>query len=125
MSVLSRQAGRFLIVGGSAFLIGLASLEILTRIGLSPYIAQFPVLGLAVTYTWACNRRWTFAQQQQPSWQEYGRYVLASLGGMAVNALVFSGLTYTGLPTYAAFSLATLAAMFANFAGYRFFAFNR
>lgn len=120
-----REASAFLAVGGTAFVVGAACLEALTSIGVSPYLAQVPTLALAIATTWAGNRRWTFRVEAAPTWREFGRYVAASLGGLLVNALTFSGLTYVGVASTPAFAAATIAAMGFNFLGYKFAVFAR
>ena len=125
MKARLREGVAFLGVGGTAFVLGAASLEALVRSGLSPYAAQVPALGLAILTTWAGNRRWTFRVNAPPTWREFLRYVGASLGGLAVNAATFSALTYAGLPTTPAFAAATVAAMGFNFFSYKFAVFAR
>lgn len=125
MKARLREGAVFLGVGGAAFVVGAASLEGLVRIGLSPYAAQVPALGLAILTTWIGNRRWTFRVSAPPTWREFGRYVGASLGGLAVNAATFSALTYAGAATIPAFAAATVAAMGFNFLSYKFAVFAR
>lgn len=124
MKARLREGAAFLGVGGTAFILGAVSLEVLVRAGVSPYAAQVPALGLAILTTWMGNRRWTFRVDAPPTWREFLRYVGASLGGLAVNAATFSALTYAGLPTTPAFAAATIAAMGFNFLSYRFFVFE-
>ncbi|MFD0848306.1 GtrA family protein [Sphingosinicella xenopeptidilytica] len=125
MKARLREGAAFLAVGGTAFVLGAASLEALVRAGVSPYAAQVPALGLAILTTWMGNRRWTFRVDAPPTRREFLRYVGASLGGLVVNAATFSTLTYAGLPTTPAFAAATVAAMGFNFLGYKFAVFAR
>jgi putative flippase GtrA len=114
-----RELARFAIVGGSAFALGAATMALLEAMGVSALIAQAPALALCVTFTWACNRRWTFAAAAPPSWGEFGRYVATSAAGLGVNAACFTALGLVGMASTPAFALSTLAAMLFNFAGYR------
>ncbi|MBL8646709.1 MAG: GtrA family protein [Sphingosinicella sp.] len=125
MKARLREGAAFLGVGGTAFVLGAVSLEALVHAGVSPYAAQIPALGLAILTTWMGNRRWTFRVNTPPTWREFLRYVGASLGGLAVNAVTFSALIYAGLPTTPAFAAATIAAMGFNFFSYKFAVFAR
>lgn len=115
----------FLVVGAVAFVVATVCLELLTQIGLTPYLAQFPSLALAIVTTWLGNRRWSFRITTAPTLLEFRRYVLASLGGLAINAVVFSTLTYAGVPIISAFAGATIFAMGFNFSFYKLFVFRR
>lgn len=122
---LMRELTPFFLVGGVAFVVSACSLALLTRAGVSPYIAQFPSLALAVLTTWVGNRRWTFRVEGPPTLAEFGRYVAASLGGLVVNSTCFSMLTYSGVPPLPAFAAATMVAMGFNFLCYKFAVFGR
>ena len=110
---------RFGIVGTSGFLVDTAVIyAVRGQLGL--YWAGAASYLVAATWTWAFNRRWTFAGQGSgPLWQEWLRW-------MAVNAsgLVFNRGAYFILVTYSpacqahpviAVAAGSIAGMFANF----------
>jgi putative flippase GtrA len=116
---------RFSIVGAAAFWLGAVIIARLEAAGVSPLVAQVPALAACVAFTWWCNRRWSFGVGEAPTWREFGRYVVSSAVGLAVNAAAFSALSLSGLPSTIAFALSTVAAMMVNFASYRTVVFRR
>lgn len=125
MNKISREGLRFLIVGGTAFVIGVAAIHFLTFMGVPELVAQFPALALCVVLTWWLNRRWSFAVVGEPSCREFGRYVVASGLGLALNAATFSALILLGWGAELAYAAGTGAGMISNFLLYRTSVFNR
>lgn len=127
---MARQAAtgskrRFALVGGSAFVLGVAMIEGLTALGLSAYVAQFPTFLGGATYTWWLNRRMTFAVAERPTWAEYFRYLSGSAGGLALGMALFSVLVWFGLPAMAALAGGSIAGLAFNYFSYSRFAFAK
>ena len=110
------QVATFLFVGGSAAAIDFGVLSGVVALGGSRYGARLLSVAVATVYTWALNRRLTFATQVPPSWREFGRYVAVALAGIALNLSLYWGALYAGAPTLAAFVLGTaVTAVFSYF----------
>lgn len=81
----------FIVDGGAFTLLGL--------VVANPYLVRVGSFLLAVTTTWAFNRRYAFGILRHPrldvaSAAEWFRYVLSQLTGFSVNYIVFSGLVF-------------------------------
>ncbi len=110
------QVTTFLFVGGSAAAIDYALLSGIVALGGSRYAARIASVAVATVYTWALNRRLTFATPVPPSWREFGRYVAVAMAGIALNLTLYWGALYAGAPTWAAFLLGTgVTAVFSYF----------
>ena len=88
-----RQFLAFCIVGTIGFVVDVAILH-----ALAPWLGWYGgrVLSFigAATATWALNRAFTFSAQaaaaRYSAWQQYWRYMVAMLGGAAVNYLAYT-----------------------------------
>lgn len=109
---------RFALIALSAFLLCGLGIEALTRAGVSPWLAQLPVILGGVTYTWALNRRFTFGVRSPPTAGEYLRYLAASGVGLAVNVAGSSLCLALGAPPLAAIGGGAVAGMIVNWLGY-------
>jgi len=115
---------RFLIVGFLAFLLDASILTVLVKIGVAPGLSRLPSVFAAIVFTWAMNRRFTFATKTAPTWAEFGKYVLAMGLGIAVNFGVYWLVLWLSesaraMPVVAA-AIATMTAMTLNFFSARF-----
>lgn len=111
----------FLLVGAIGFLTDGGTLALLVhRLGLEPLPSRLLSLPLAMTVTWALNRRFVFPSGR---WRRAGREYLAYLGAQAVGALanlgVFSVLVsvsaWMACVPLVPFALASALAMGLNF----------
>ena len=81
----------FCATGGVGFVVDAGILAALVHgAGAGPYAARAVSLALAVTVTWALNRRFTFASGRR--WAaEYGSYIAVQTVGALVNLTVYTG----------------------------------
>lgn len=88
---------RFGVAGVIGFVVDAGVLMVLiATFGIGPYLARVPSFLAAATATWLVNRYWTFADRRNAArGAEWGRYVLAMLGGGAVNYAVYATLVAT------------------------------
>jgi dolichol-phosphate mannosyltransferase len=89
------QLIRFGIVGGLGTLTNLALFFVLVDLfGLGALLGLLVCFAVAVSQNYALNELWTFATQGDGrlAWARYWKFVLSSLVGLAVNAVVLLGL---------------------------------
>jgi len=89
------QLGRFALVGGLGTLTNLALFYLLVDLsGMGPMLGAVLCFAIAVSQNYAFNELWTFATRGEGALAlgRYGKFVAASLVGLAVNALVLGAL---------------------------------
>ncbi len=87
------QLIRFGIVGGLGTLTNLALFFVLVDLyGMAALRGVFVCFAVAVSQNYALNELWTFATEGDGhlAWVRYWKFVLASLAGLAVNAVVLA-----------------------------------
>jgi putative flippase GtrA len=116
---------RFVLVGGSNTLVGLAVIVLAIRLfGMNDVAAN--AIGYVIGFSWSfgLNRRWTFRHSGAPT-AALGRYALVCALSYALNVVVLMGMR-SALPT--AHVLPQLAAVItysvAAYLGSRYFAFR-
>lgn len=87
---------RFVVVGGTGFVVDAIILKALTALaGMNPIAARFVSFSVALFCTWALNRAWSFAAMRSAKvLPEAGRYVAVQLTGGAANLLVYSAMIW-------------------------------
>lgn len=81
----------FGLVGTAGFIVDVAVLYILINVGIDAYSGRLISFALAVTFTWYCNRRLTFADRGSARWLgEWARFVAANSSGAIVNYAVYA-----------------------------------
>jgi len=85
---------RFGLVGGLGFLVDVAILYPVARLGAGWILGRMCSWLGAATFTWAANRRFTFAVGQRPSVREWLAYLLANSIGGLVNGGVYVALLF-------------------------------
>ena len=116
---------KFSLVGTGGFLVDAATLTILTAVGLDLYRGRVASFLIAATFTWYCNRRFTFRDRPGTGAVVAGRskqwatFIAANSLGAALNYGTYAGLialhsTFARHPVLAvaAGSLAGLACNF-------------
>lgn len=86
---------RFGVAGTIGFLVDAGVLQLLIGpLAMNPYLARVPSFLIAATCTWLVNRYWTFADRRNRDSRagEWGRYLLAMLGGGLVNYATYAAL---------------------------------
>ena len=122
---------RFTLIGAAGFLIDAGALMLATKgLGLGLYSGRAFSYLCAATFTWICNRRFTFAPvEQRHPLIEWLRF----LGANAIGGAVNYG-TYAALVTFTALGAAwpvlgvaagSLAGLVFNFAASKFWVFKR
>lgn len=90
---LVRQAVRFTIVGGSCFLLSLATYLLLLDAGLAYFASGVIGYALGVATGFVVNRRWTFEAAAGAGGPQAARYLTVNLAALVANA----GLLYVAV----------------------------
>jgi putative flippase GtrA len=126
-----QQLLRFTLVGAAGFLVDAGALMLATKaLGLGLYSGRVFSYLCAATFTWICNRRFTFTSDEQDN-----RFIpwLRFLGANAIGGGVNYGV-YAALVTFTAVGAAwpvigvaagSLAGLTFNFAASKFWVFKR
>jgi putative flippase GtrA len=130
MNTWRDEVWRFGVVGAFGFLVDAAVLSWLVQgQGWGPVEGRGVSFALAVTTTWALNRRFTFAARAGADRsREYGRYLAVQTIGALINLGVYLA-AIAAVPWVAAWPVLPLAAgagvaMVFNFVGSRHLAFT-
>ena len=86
---------RFALVGASGFVVDTAVLYLAMHGGAGLYLGRLFSYLAAATFTWFCNRRFTFAVDRSPSMREWLAFLVANSVGGAFNYAVYAGLVAT------------------------------
>ena len=114
----SLEALRFLMVGGTAFLVDAGVLALMGRLGLPPLAARAVSIAVALVFTWQMHRRLTFKVVRPATFDEFRRYVGISLVSIAMNYGIFS-VMQLAIPPIPAAGVGTIVAAIYNFVRYR------
>lgn len=90
VSTLWREAAKFGVVGGVAFVIDIVGMNILIETMLPDRVgtAKFLSGGIATLFAWVGNRWWTFRHRQsRPVGHEAALFFSASLVGLTINTV--------------------------------------
>lgn len=120
---------RFALVGAAGFVVDAGVLYAGVALGLGLYLGRACSYLCAATFTWALNRRFTFAASGPPGLAEWLRFVLANANGGIVNYLTYAALVswgpgLIGHPVLAV-AAGSLAGLGVNFAASERFVFRR
>ncbi|MGQ0742316.1 MAG: GtrA family protein [Alphaproteobacteria bacterium] len=130
VTIMTYQFLRFAAVGAAGFLVDAAVLALgLHLIGLDKYLARLISFLCAATFTWAMNRRFTFAQAaSQERTSEWARFVAVNGAGGMINYGTYAALvTFAAAPfanPFAALAFGSLAGLLFNFFGSKFLVFR-
>lgn len=119
MTSATSRTLRFGLVGIAGLLVDLGVMALVIGVA-GPYWGRVLSFLAAVFTTWTLNRRFTFADRHSglPRWREGARYLVAMLGGGAVNYAVYALVIWlagpAGLWPYAAIAIGSLAGMGIN-----------
>ena len=82
--------GKFAIVGAIGFFVDVSVLYIALFIGFDPYSGRLLSFLVAATFTWICNRNWTFSDRARGNrFSQWLKYLAANSIGAAVNLSVY------------------------------------
>ncbi|QFT80429.1 GtrA-like protein [Roseovarius sp. THAF27] len=125
----ARSFVRFLAVGSAGFAIDAGLLWSLITLGGDPYLSRAVSFAVAMTVTWALNRRWTFRSTRRKSLHhEYAGYAAVQSAGIAVNfaiyALILSALGATAATAVVALAGGSVVALAVNYLGMKHLVFR-
>lgn len=83
------QFVRFVVIGALGFVVDVAVLYGALALGAGWIAGRALSFLAAASFTWAVNRRYTFAATAS-RWREWGRYLASMAAGMLVNFLVYA-----------------------------------
>lgn len=118
---------RFLLVGGSCFLINLIILYLCTDLlGIHYLISMLISIIVVNSIGWLANRTWTFTSQNRNKLTEYARYLTVNLGSFALSlALMAVMVSALGVHYLIASTLIAAGLTIINFSLHRDWSFNR
>jgi len=126
---MKRELLRFALAGVAGFVVDAGVLYSMLAIGAGYFLGRGFSFLAAVWATWQINRRFTFTERTDKSlWTEWWHYLLAMLGGGAVNYAAYSAavlLLPKGplLPLFAV-AVGSLAGMTVNFVSAKLWVFK-
>lgn len=94
--MMTGRLARFALVGAAGFAVDVAALAAAFALGFGPYSGRVLSFLCAATFTWAANRRFTFAVEAPPSLGEWLRFLAANAQGGIVNYLTYAALVTWG-----------------------------
>jgi putative flippase GtrA len=115
---------RFLLVGGSGFLIDAGITSLLIALDLPSWLARIPAICLALAYTWLANRYFTYAVKTARSSSEAMRYAAVAAVMALINYSVYFVLVQYGVLPVIAVTIATTCQTTLSFHCYRHFVFR-
>lgn len=124
----ARPFVRFLAVGTAGFAVDASALWVLISLGGDAYLSRALSFAVAMSVTWALNRRYTFRSARRIAvHREYARYALIQGLGTAINFAVYAMmLSILGAaPAAAVLALAcgSCVALFVNYLGMKYMVF--
>lgn len=125
-----RQLWYFTLAGAIGFVVDVAVLYLMLQIGLGYYAGRAVSFLCAAFTTWQLNRRFAFsARAGEALWREWLRYLVAMLGGGAVNYAIYSLLVLAvahepWLPLVAV-AAGSAGGLLVNFLSARFWVFRK
>jgi putative flippase GtrA len=120
-----RRLLRFAVVGAVGFVIDAGVYLALQAAGLTPLPSRIASIAVALAFTFAANRRFTFAEPGWPSAGRFVAYAVVSGVGATTNLAAFwiAISIMPRLPHVLAIGLGSLAGLLVNFTGSRHFVF--
>ncbi len=115
---------RFLLVGGSGFVIDAGLTQLLIFLDFAPWLARIPAIALAMAYAWLANRYFTYRVERARSTNEAMRYAFVSTSMSLLNYLIYVVLVSYGVLPVLAITLATVCQVIVSYHSYRVFVFT-
>lgn len=116
---------RFIIVGGTAFVLDSSLTLILMQLNIAPWLARIPAIFLAILYTWQANRRFTYRVAKSASAREGLRYGVVALSMATMNYLAYFILILNYVNPLYAIIMATSMQAIVGFYIYRYYVFEK
>jgi putative flippase GtrA len=123
------QFFHFALIGTLGFLVDATALQAFLNIaGLDLYSGRVGSFLIAVTFTWAMNRRFTFQSFDPRMLREWGRFLAANALGAVANlgvyAVLVAGVNMVAAHPVLGVAAGSVAGLAVNFAGSRYFVFR-
>jgi putative flippase GtrA len=115
---------RFLLVGGTGFVIDATVTYLLTRLWGMPLVARVPGIGTAMIFTWLANRYFTYRVNTRKTKAEAFRYATTVWLMSLVNWSVYAVLIRVGIPSILAVVCSTGGLAIVSFHAYRHWVFR-
>lgn len=115
---------RFLLVGGSGFLIDACVTYLLIQLTVAPWLARIPAILLAMVFTWLANRRFTYDVKKARTKSEAMRYATVAAVMAFINYLIYVVLVSFGAWPVLAVLVATICQAVMSFNAYRYLVFR-
>jgi len=117
---------RFLVVGTIGFMVDGGLLQAAIHFfHLSPLWARAPSFSVAVLVTWYLNRNFTFRTPEKKFSESFPAYLASNALGLSLNFSIYSLCVLWNLLPLPALAIASVAALFFNFAMARFVVFGK
>lgn len=126
---MKREFFRFVVAGAVGFVVDAGILYGMLALGAGYFAGRCFSFLAAVWATWQINRRYTFvAGGSKASWTEWWQYLLAMLGGGAVNYAAYAAMVVllpkSGLLPVYAVAVGSTAGMAINFLSAKLWVFK-
>lgn len=110
---------RFLVVGALGFLVDAGLTHLLIILGLPALWARPPAILVAMIFTWATNRGYTFRSHSKSPVRELVAYALVAMIAFGLNWGIYAVAILAGSAPLPAIVLATLCQAGLSFLGYK------
>jgi putative flippase GtrA len=123
---IARQFIKFAMVGVVNTMTSFSIYFVGTRLlQMPPLLANAIAFVVAVTVSYALNKRWTFRDTRRVSASQYSRFVMINIVGLALSEIIIAALHHgLGWNDIVAFFGAVLIVMFWNFGANRLWTFS-
>ena len=115
---------RFLLVGGTAFLLDAGITLGLIQLQIDPWFARIPAMLIAMTYAWLANRHFTYRVSSRRSAKEAFLYFLVAVNVSLINYMIYVFLLTVGIWPFFAVAVATACQTVISFFAYRLIVFK-
>lgn len=124
--LLITQASRFILVGGTSFIIDFGAYYILTRFGHFPYfLSRVFSVSLALIWNFTCNRYWTFRAGSGILSKQIVKYLIVIVSTSLANlGLMKFGVEILRLPDLLVLVVVAGFLALVNFILHRFWSFK-
>ncbi len=92
MRILDSQFTRFALIGGIGLGVDLLMLQLAVAAGCGVFSGRALSFVAAASFTWQCNRHFTFGTATDSTSRSWSRYMAAMLAGGALNYAVFTAI---------------------------------
>jgi putative flippase GtrA len=123
-----RHTAGFIASGVIALIVDLGITLVLVRaLGVSPFLARPPAIGIAIVVAWLCHRRLTFAVKTPPTLAEFVKYAAVASSASVINYAIYAAVLVAlpALAPEAALVAASVGSLGISYVGMRFGVFAK